>query len=73
MVKEVKLEELKKGEKAVDLFSLLLSEGQETYGVLGDRAEEFLFDDIQVIFFAATQTTQVSITNALKYLHMDKN
>ena len=71
-VKAVKLEELKQGKKAVDFFDILLSEGQETYGELGDEAEEFLFDDVQTIFLAATNTTQVSITNALKYLHMDK-
>lgn len=68
----MKLAELKEGKKANDLFSILLSEGQDTYGVLGDEAETFMFDDIGVIFFAATNTTQVSVNNAIKYLHMDK-
>ena len=71
-VKEVKLAGLKEGKKANDLLSILLSEGQDTYGVLGDEAETFMFDDIGVIFFAATNTTQVSVNNALKYLYMDK-
>jgi hypothetical protein len=52
--KKVKLEMLKKGKKPVDLFELLLSEGAEIYEELGDRAEEFLFDDISNIFVGAT-------------------
>ena len=31
-----------------------------------------MFDDIGVIFFAATNTTQVSVNNAIKYLCMDQ-
>ena len=31
-----------------------------------------MFDDLTVIYLAAVQTTQISVNNLMKYLHMDQ-
>lgn len=31
-----------------------------------------MFDDLAVIYGAATATTQISVNNLIKYIHMDK-
>lgn len=69
-VRAEKLEQIKQGNVGTDLFSILLTEGGEVYGE--NSSDEELFDDIKLIYFAATNTTQISVNNLLKYIHMDQ-
>lgn len=32
-----------------------------------------MFDDLTVIYLAAVSTTQISVNNLMKYIHMTKN
>ena len=50
----------------------MLNEGDDVYGVLGSNAEQTMLDDLAVIYAAATSTTQISVNNLIKYIHMDK-
>ena len=67
-----KLKEIKSGKVGIDLFSILLNEGGETYSPLGDLAEVSMFDDVMVMYFASRKTTSIAIANLMKYVHMEK-
>lgn len=69
-VRAEKLEQIKQGKVGTDLFSILLTEGGEVYGE--NSSDDELFDDIKLIYFAATNTTQISVNNLIKYIHMDQ-
>ena len=71
-IKAIKLEEIKQGKEGSDLYSILLREGGDVYGPLGEKADDYLFDDIKLIYTAAVATTQISVNNVMKYVHMDK-
>lgn len=70
-IKEAKLEDIRQGKECVDLVSILLKEGTDVYAPLGVDAERALLDDIKMIYFAASNTTHITINNVLKYIHMD--
>lgn len=72
-VKAEKLENIKEGKVGNDLLSILLNEGEEVYKMIQDRAlsEITMLDDVSIIYLAAVNTTQISINNLIKYLHMD--
>lgn len=50
----------------------MLNEGDEVYDVLGSNAEQTMLDDVVVIYVAAVSTTQITVNNLMKYIHMDK-
>jgi len=58
------------------LLSILLSEGSDVYGVDINKDDmwlpKMLLDDIQVVYLAAVSTTQISVNNIMKYVHMDQ-
>ena len=70
-IKETKLEDIRQGKENIDLVSTILQEGGDVYEPLGKDAEMTMFDDIKIIFFAATNTTHITINNLFKYIHMD--
>ena len=49
-----KLKEIKSGKVGTDLFSILLNEGGDIYDSLGDQADAAMFDDIQMMYFVAS-------------------
>ena len=55
-------------------MSILLSEGEDVYKMIQDRAlsEITMLDDVSIIYLAAVNTTQISVNNLMKYLHMDQ-
>ena len=57
-----------------DLLSILLNEGGDVYSIIEDKAlsDMALLDDVSIIFLAAVQTTQISVNNLMKYIHMDE-
>lgn len=54
-------------------MTILLNEGDDVYGEIENsaEAERIMFDDIKVIYAAAVSTTQITVNNLMKYLHMD--
>ncbi len=52
------------------LFTLL-NEGGDIYGMEGDLADKALIDDVTMIYMAAVSTTNITINNIFKYIHMD--
>ena len=52
----------------------MLSEGDDVYSLMGseEKAERTMLDDLAVIYVAAVATTQISVNNLMKYIHMDK-
>ena len=54
-------------------MTILLNEGDDVYGEIENsaEAERIMFDDIKVIYAAAVSTTQISVNNLMKYIHMD--
>ena len=51
----------------------MLNEGGEIYDPLnGNGLDDYLLDDIKTIYTAAVATTQISVNNLIKYVHMDK-
>ena len=42
--------------------------------MIGDKAlsDSTLFDDVSIIYSAAVATTQISVNNLMKYIHMDQ-
>lgn len=73
-VKAEKLEQIKKGKVGIDLLSILLSEGGDVYSMIEDKAlaDMTLLDDVSIIYLAAVNTTQISVNNLMKYMHMDE-
>ena len=73
-VKAEKLEQIKVGKVGTDLLSTLLNEGEDVYGLIEDKAlaELTLLDDVSIIYLAAVNTTQISVNNLMKYVHMDE-
>ena len=53
----------------------MLNEGGDVYSMIEDKvlADRTMYDDLTVIYLAAVQTTQISVNNLMKYLHMDAN
>ena len=72
-IRDEKLVQIKKGNIGIDLFTILLNEGGDVYGLIEDSAvaEATMMDDIKTIYVAAVATTQISVNNLMKYLHMD--
>jgi len=54
-------------------MTILLNEGGDIYSLIEDKslAEQTLFDDVKVMYAAAVSTTNISVNNLMKYLHMD--
>jgi hypothetical protein len=52
----------------------LLNEGEDVYSMIEDKAlaDMTLLDDVSIIYLAAVNTTQISINNLMKYVHMDE-
>lgn len=73
-IKEEKLAEIKSGKVGIDLFSIMLDEGGDVYSLIKDEqlADQTMFDDICFIYLAAVSTTQVTVNNLMKYVHMDE-
>jgi len=73
-VKAEKLEQINKGKVGIDLLSILLSEGGDVYSMIEDKAlaDMTLLDDVSIIYLAAVNTTQISVNNLMKYMHMDE-
>ena len=72
-VKKGKLAQIKAGKVGNDLMFTLLSEGDDVYGALGDDlSDQALIDDVTMIYVAAVSTTQITINNICKYIHMDR-
>lgn len=73
-IRAEKLEQIRQGNVGIDLYSIILNEGGDVYSLINDEAlaEQTLFDDICIIYLAAVSTTQVSVNNLLKYIHMDE-
>ena len=73
-IKAEKLEDIKQGKVGIDLLSILLNEGEEVYNMIQDKAlsEVTMLDDVSIIYLAAVNTTQISVNNLIKYLHMDQ-
>ena len=72
-VKREKIALIKKGKIGNDLISILCSEGADIYGLEKDDKwlPKMLLDDISVVYVAAVATTQISVNNIMKYVHMD--
>lgn len=59
-IKDEKLADIRKGnDVGCDLFSIMLSEGGDIYGMIEDKAlaDRTMYDDLTVIYLAAVQTT----------------
>ena len=58
-IKEEKLADIKKGKVGYDLFSILLNEGEDIYGMFGsnERGEKAMLDDVSLIYLAGVSTT----------------
>ena len=52
----------------------MLKEGGDAYKLIEDKniADKSLFDDVTFIYAAAVSTTQISVNNLMKYIHMDQ-
>jgi len=73
-VKAEKLEQIKLGKVGTDLLSILLNEGEDVYGIIEDKvlADLTMLDDVSIIYLAAVNTTQISVNNLMKYVHMNE-
>jgi len=72
-IKNEKMAQIKAGKVGNDLLFTLLSEGDDVYGVLGDElGERTLIEDVITIYAAAVSTTQITVNNICKYIHMDR-
>ena len=73
-VKAKRLDEIKAGKVGTDLLSVLLHEGGEAYSSVGndDEIEQAMFTDVVTVYAAAVSTTQISVNNVMKYIHMDR-
>lgn len=73
-VKAEKLEQIKQGKVGIDLLSTLLNEGGDVYSMIEDKAlaDMTMLDDVSIIYLAAVNTTQISVNNLMKYMHMDE-
>ena len=65
------MELIKAGKVGKDMLSTLLSEGGDIYAAQGDRADQTLIDDVTMIYIAAVSTTNITVNNLFKYIHMD--
>ena len=51
----------------------LLSEGDDVYGVYGDDfGDRTMMEYVTMIYLGAVSTTQITINNICKYIHMDR-
>ena len=72
-IKSEKLAQIEQGKVSTDLFSIILSEGGDVYSLIEDKqlADKTMYQDLSVMYLAAVATTQISVNNLMKYLHMD--